>query len=92
MPFPHYIQQDAMDCGSTSLRIVCKYYGKTFSAQTLRDRSYITREGVSMLGISDAAESLGLRTMGGDNYFSAVAKRYPSAMYCSLEAESFFGV
>ena len=58
--FPHYIQHDAMDCGPTCLRMIAKYYGKNYSLQTLRDRSFITREGVSMLGISDAAESIGL--------------------------------
>ena len=53
-----------MDCGPTCLRMVAKYYGKTYSLQYLRSRSYITREGVSMLGISDAAESIGFRTNG----------------------------
>ena len=62
--FPHYQQHDAMDCGPACLRMVAKHYGKNFTLQTLRDRSYITREGVSMLGISDAAESIGFRTMG----------------------------
>ena len=62
--FPHYKQLDAMDCGPTCLRMVAKHYGKTYSVQFLRSRSYITREGVSMLGISDAAESIGFRTKG----------------------------
>ncbi len=62
--FPHYSQPDAMDCGATCLRMIAKYYGKSYTAQTLRQRSYITREGVSLLGISDAAESIGMRTMG----------------------------
>lgn len=62
--FPHYTQLDAMDCGPTCLRMVAKYYGKIYSLQYLRSRSYITREGVSMLGISDAAESIGFRTKG----------------------------
>ena len=63
-PFPHYTQLDAMDCGPTCLRMVAKHYGRNYTLQTLRDRSFITREGVSMLGISDAAESIGLRTQG----------------------------
>ena len=54
--FPHYLQLDAMDCGPSCLRMIAKYYGKSYSLQTLRARSFITREGVSMLGISDAAE------------------------------------
>ena len=62
--FTHYQQHDAMDCGPTCLRMIAKYYGKNYSLQSLRDRSYITREGVSMLGISDAAESIGFHTMG----------------------------
>ena len=62
--FPHYLQLDAMDCGPTCLRMIAKYYGKNYSLQTLRSRSFLTREGVSMLGISAAAESIGFRTSG----------------------------
>lgn len=62
--FPHYRQLDAMDCGPTCLRMIAKHYGKEYSLETLRQRSFITREGVSMLGISDAAESIGFKTMG----------------------------
>lgn len=62
--FPSFTQLDSMDCGPTCLRIVSSFYGKNYSLQTLRDRSHITREGVSMLGISDAAESVGFRTAG----------------------------
>lgn len=51
-----------MDCGPTCLRIVAKYFGKNYSLAFLRDRSYITRSGVSLLGISEAAESIGLHT------------------------------
>ena len=62
--FPFFKQLDAMDCGPSCLRMIAKYYGRSFSLQTLRDKSYLSREGVSMLGISDAAESIGFRTMG----------------------------
>lgn len=62
--FPHYLQLDAKDCGPTCLRMVAKYYGRDYSLQTLRERSYITRSGVTMLGISDAAEAIGFRTTG----------------------------
>ena len=62
--FPFYIQLDVMDCGPACLRMIAKFYGRHYSLQTLRDRSFITREGVSMLGISDAAESIGMRTAG----------------------------
>jgi ATP-binding cassette subfamily B protein len=62
--FPLYTQLDAMDCGPTCLRMIAKHYGRAYSLQSLRERSFITREGVSMLGISDAAESIGIRTQG----------------------------
>ena len=53
-----------MDCGPTCLRMVAKYHGKLYNLEKLRNSSSIGREGVSMLGISDAAESIGFRTMG----------------------------
>lgn len=62
--FPFYRQLDAMDCGPTCLRMVAKFYGKHFSLQTLRERAHLARDGVSMLGIADAAESIGIKTMG----------------------------
>lgn len=58
------MQLDTMDCGPTCLRMIAKYYGRNYSLESLRERSFITREGVSMLGISDAAEQIGFRTMG----------------------------
>jgi ATP-binding cassette subfamily B protein len=62
--FPHYLQLNAMDCGPTCLRIIAKHYGRNYSLQTLREKSFITREGVSMLGISDAAENIGFHITG----------------------------
>ncbi|MEI3467832.1 MAG: peptidase domain-containing ABC transporter [Bacteroides intestinalis] len=61
--FPHYIQYDAMDCGPTCLRMVAAFYGKCYSLEGLREKSFITREGVSMLGISEAAEKIGFRSI-----------------------------
>ena len=62
--FPTYIQLDSMDCGPTCLRIIAKYYGKSFSLQTLREYCHVNREGVSLLGISDAADKIGFRSLG----------------------------
>lgn len=64
MPFTHYKQPDQMDCGPTCLRMVAKHYGRNFSVQTLRKLCEINREGVSLLGISDAAEKTGFRSLG----------------------------
>ncbi|MCY1719800.1 peptidase domain-containing ABC transporter [Prolixibacteraceae bacterium Z1-6] len=75
--FPFFQQFDAMDCGPTCLRMVAKYYGKHFSTESLREKSYITREGVSLLGISDAAESIGMRSMGVKITFEQLKKEAP---------------
>ena len=53
-----------MDCGPSCVRMIAKFYGKSYSLQTLREKSYLSRDGVSMMGISEAAESIGFRTMG----------------------------
>jgi ATP-binding cassette subfamily B protein len=62
--FPFYKQPDQMDCGPTCLRMVAKYFGCNFKLQTLRQLCEINREGVSLLGISDAAEKIGFRSLG----------------------------
>ncbi len=62
--FPYYQQLDAMDCGATCLRMVAKHYGRSYTPQTLRERSHITKEGASLAGLSNAAESIGFRTTG----------------------------
>lgn len=75
--FPNYKQLDAMDCGPTCLRMITKYYGKSYSIQNLREKAFITREGVSMLGISDAAESIGFHTNGVQITFEQLAEEAP---------------
>lgn len=62
--FPFFKQLDYKDCGPTCLRMVAKYYGRNFSREFLRDKAGITRMGVSMAGIADAAESMQMRTLG----------------------------
>ena len=62
--FPLFKQLDSMDCGPSCLRMIAKYYGKSYTLQSLRSKTFITKSGVSMLGISDAAESIGFRTRG----------------------------
>lgn len=52
-----------MDCGPTCLRMIAKHYGRNYSLEYLRSRSYLTRQGVSLLGISEAAEGIGFRTL-----------------------------
>lgn len=62
--FPVFKQLDRMDCGTACLRMVAKYYGKNYSNQYLRSKSYHSFKGVSMLGIAEVAENVGFRTKG----------------------------
>ena len=51
-----------MDCGPTCLRMVAKHYKKDISLQYLREKAGMGKEGVNLLGISEAAEAIGFRT------------------------------
>ena len=62
--FPFYKQLDFKDCGATCLKIIAKHYNKIIPLQELRTLSETTRSGSSLAGLSDAAESIGFRTLG----------------------------
>ncbi len=66
-----------MDCGPTCLRMIAKFYGKSIPLDYLREQSHISREGVSLLGISDAAEAIGMRSMGTKVTFEQLVKDVP---------------
>lgn len=70
-------QMDAKDCGPAALKMVAKYYGRYYSLQYLRDKCGITREGVSLLGISAAAESIGFRTVATKCSVDEAMQRMP---------------
>jgi ATP-binding cassette subfamily B protein len=70
-------QREAMDCGPTSLAMICKYYGKNINLQTLRNKTEIGKEGVNLLGISNAAESIGFRTQGVELSYEQITREAP---------------
>ncbi|MEM6379567.1 MAG: cysteine peptidase family C39 domain-containing protein [Bacteroidota bacterium] len=61
--FPYYTQLDSMDCGPACLQMILQFHGRYFPLPWLRSVSHISREGVSLKGISKAAEKTGLRSM-----------------------------
>ena len=87
--FPFFKQLDAMDCGPSCLRMISKHYGKSFSLQTIRERCFLTREGVSFLGISDAAESIGMRSVGARVSFGQLAGEVPLPAIVHWKEEHF---
>lgn len=62
--FPNIRQLGAMDCGPTCIKMIAKHYGRDFSVSFLREKCFITKLGVNLLGISEAAETIGLRSTG----------------------------
>lgn len=63
--FPFSMQHDTMQCGVACLKMICMYYGKDYSLNTLSQYCSPTNEGVSLLGISEAAQKLGLKSLCG---------------------------
>lgn len=51
---------DTNDCGPVSLKMIADYFGHYYSLQYLKDRCRITREGASLMSISECAEEIGL--------------------------------
>lgn len=78
-----------MECGATCLRMIAKYYGKEYSAETMQRLCLVTREGVSMLSISDAAEYLGFRTVCGRITLEKVVEQRPFPCILHWNQEHF---
>lgn len=72
--FRYFAQIDATDCGPAALRMVAMHHGKHFSLENLRERSEKGKLGVNLLGISKAAESIGLRSLGARLSFEELCK------------------
>ena len=77
MSFPFVKQPDAMDCGPACLKMIAGYYKVSHSLESLRKKCYITREGVSFLGLSEAADSIGFRTIGVKIPFGMLNENVP---------------
>ena len=70
-------QHDAKDCGPSCLAMIVKYYGHNFNINSIRKICALNREGVSLLGISKAAEMLGFKTIGGRLSFDTLVHEVP---------------
>lgn len=79
--FPVIYQHDAMQCGIACLQMVCQYYGRTYSMEAISNFCHATTEGVSMLGISEAFEALGIESVSAK---VSVEKLTKAPMPCIL--------
>ena len=64
MKFITYLQKESKDCGAACLKMIAKYYGKDIPISYLRKATYTKRTGTTVLGISQGAETIGLRSIG----------------------------
>lgn len=87
--FPFYQQLDAMDCGATCLRIVARYFGRFYSLEYLRELTYIGKQGVTLLGISDAAEHIGLQSLAVKTTYDRLSKDIPLPCIAHWQQEHF---
>lgn len=70
-------QRDAMDCGPSCLAMIARYYGLRPERDGLRRSCPLGKDGVSLLGISKAAETIGFKTIGGRVSFDTLAFEVP---------------
>jgi len=75
--YKFYKQLDYMDCGPTCLRMIAAYYGEEYSLDYLRANSYITKNGVSLLGLSEAAEKIGFKTLSAKLTYDQLTQQIP---------------
>lgn len=66
------MQSDSMNCGPACLKMIAYFYGRRFSLERLAKECLIGKEGVSLLGISHAAERMGFRAVGGKLTFNSL--------------------
>ncbi len=85
----YYRQLDSMDCGPACLRIVCKYFGKEFSADYLRNLTQQSRTGVSFHDLIRASEELGFESMAVEVPFEKLMQEAPKPCILHWRKEHF---
>lgn len=63
MKFPIIFQHDSMQCGVACLQMICKYFGRDYSIDSLSKICSATTQGVSMLGLNGAATEIGFHAL-----------------------------
>jgi ATP-binding cassette, subfamily B, bacterial len=81
-----------MDCGPTCLKMIAEHYGKVYSREYLRDKSNITREGVSFGGIAEAAENIGFESMAVRVDFATLTQEVPLPCIAHWRQRHFIAV
>ena len=75
--YPFYKQLDTQDCGSTCLRMISKFYGRSFDIAYLREISNLARDGTTLGGLADAAEKIGFSTLALSATYQDLSSQIP---------------
>ncbi len=57
--YPFYSQQSSSDCSAACIVMVGRYWGKEFNINRLRELAYVSRDGATLKGLTNAIEQLG---------------------------------
>lgn len=87
--FPFFQQLERMDCGATCLRMIARYHKRYYSLEYLRELTYMGKQGVSLLEISDAAEAIGMQTLAVRVNYDRLQDDVPLPCIAHLEDEHF---
>lgn len=75
--YPFHKQPHARDCGAVCLRMVADYYGRFYTTEQLRSLANQQRAGVTLLDISNAAESIGMHSVGAQISYARLIEDIP---------------
>ena len=87
--FKSDIQLDSMDCGITCLKMVAQYYKKKVNLDFLRNICFASKKGVTLLSISEAAEQIGFKSIGGRITIEKLKKEAPLPCIIHWNQEHF---
>jgi len=90
--FPFFYQLERMDCGATCLRMVARHYDRYYSLEYLRELTYMGKQGVSLLEISDAAEAIGMQTLAVRTNYDRLSTDVPLPCIAHWDEDHFLVV
>lgn len=88
--FPIFLQEDISDCGPVCLKMIGEYYGIKFDLNRLRELSGATDgTGASLAGLSEAADSMGLKNLGVKITYEVLVETMPLPSIVHWNANHF---
>ena len=87
--FPFHRQLGEFDCGVSCLKMIIDHFGKKISFESLQNILPSNQEGVSLNEISDAACSIGLKTMGVKVNFTHLIEEIPTPCIAFWKQQHF---